>query len=314
MDIKIFILNSRLERKMADEEGKQMPDLNKSLKEGERILTNGNWKKERTLTRSSCLNSIRFLRLLPLQQSFVVAASVAPTSIVTDSSLFLAPEQEEKWVERKMADEEGKQMADLNKSLKEGERILAPTRRPDGTLRKPIRIRAGYVPQDEVAIYQSKGALWKKEMSSQVGPPGYDPSLDAKPKTKSVKRNERKKEKRLQAAIEKEKIAEPSVSKDSTEKDVPVDNSESVNSLTTRMGEIAVTLESVEDSAQMDRPGQDIDKRIRALKKKIRLTEALQQKTAEQDLKPEQLGKLEKLEDWRKELKLLEDEKAGTTA
>lgn len=41
---------------------------------------------------------------------------------------------------------------------KEGERILAPTRRPDGTLRKPIRIRAGYVPQDEVAIYQSKGS------------------------------------------------------------------------------------------------------------------------------------------------------------
>lgn len=52
-----------------------------------------------------------------------------------------------------------KQMAELSKTLKEGERILAPTRRPDGTLRKPIRIRAGYVPQDEVAIYQSKGAL-----------------------------------------------------------------------------------------------------------------------------------------------------------
>lgn len=49
--------------------------------------------------------------------------------------------------------------AELGKTLKEGERILAPTRRPDGTLRKPIRIRAGYVPQDEVAIYQSKGSL-----------------------------------------------------------------------------------------------------------------------------------------------------------
>jgi hypothetical protein len=35
-------------------------------------------------------------------------------------------------------------------------------------------------------------------MASQAGPPGYDPELDAKPKTKSVKRNERKKEKRLQ--------------------------------------------------------------------------------------------------------------------
>ena len=38
----------------------------------------------------------------------------------------------------------------------------------------------------------------RKEIASQSGPPGYDPSLDAKPKTKSVKRNERKKEKRLQ--------------------------------------------------------------------------------------------------------------------
>lgn len=41
----------------------------------------------------------------------------------------------------------------------------------------------------------------------------------------------------------------------------------------------------------------------------IRLTEALQEKTAEQDLKPEQLEKLAKLEDWRKELKQLEDKK-----
>lgn len=42
---------------------------------------------------------------------------------------------------------------------KEGERIIAPSRRPDGTLRKAIRIRAGYVAQEEVAIYQSKGTL-----------------------------------------------------------------------------------------------------------------------------------------------------------
>lgn len=40
---------------------------------------------------------------------------------------------------------------------------------------------------------------WKKEMTAaQDLPPGYDPALDVKPKTKSVKRNERKKEKRLQ--------------------------------------------------------------------------------------------------------------------
>lgn len=56
-------------------------------------------------------------------------------------------------------EEQLKKMAELSKTLKEGEKLLAPSRRPDGTLRKPIRIRAGYVPQDEVAKYQSKGAL-----------------------------------------------------------------------------------------------------------------------------------------------------------
>ncbi|KAI4299030.1 hypothetical protein L6164_032525 [Bauhinia variegata] len=221
-------------------------------------------------------------------------------------------------------DQQLTQLAELSKTLKEGERILAPTRRPDGTLRKPIRIRAGYVPQEEVAIYKSKGALWKKEMASQVGPPGYDPALDAKPKTKSVKRNERKKEKRLQAALDKEKNLEPSAAEDGREQEAQSINnsghtSEPVKSLTSEMNELALSGNSSEvapPTVESSEPvsGQDIDKRIRALKKKIRLTEALQQKTPVQDMKPEQLDKLAKLEDWRKELKLLEDEKTETTA
>ncbi|OIW20836.1 hypothetical protein TanjilG_24304 [Lupinus angustifolius] len=220
-------------------------------------------------------------------------------------------------------------LEDLSKNLKEGERIVGPTRRPDGTLRKPFRIRAGHVPQDEIAIYQSKGALWKKEMASQVGPPGYGgdgPALDAKPKTKSVKRNERKKEKRIQAALEKDKDLEPTAAEDSAKQVVSIINSghtsESVKSLTTQISEIAVsgnssivtpTSDSVDGSSQID-PIQDIDKRIRALKKKIRLKEEAQQKTAAKDLKAEQLDKLTKLEDWRKELKLLEDKRAETAA
>ncbi|KAL4328085.1 uncharacterized protein LOC107632599 [Arachis ipaensis] len=79
-------------------------------------------------------------------------------------------------------------------------------------LGKSIHIRAGYTLQEKVAIYQPKVALimlmmqLKKEMASHSRPPGYDPILDhSKPKTKSVKKNKRKKEKRLQATIEKEK-------------------------------------------------------------------------------------------------------------
>ncbi|KAK6156915.1 hypothetical protein DH2020_011163 [Rehmannia glutinosa] len=207
--------------------------------------------------------------------------------------------------------------AELGKTLKEGERIVGPTRRPDGTLRKPIRIRAGYVPQDEVALYQSKGALWKKEMAAtQEVPPGYDPVVEGKTKSKAAKRNERKKEKRQQAALDKGKNSEQNDADSSNE--LP----ENVVSVASKMNGLSLSGSasvvtppsdsSIECSAPMDQV-QDIDKKIRALKKKIRLTEAQQQKIVEKDLKPEQMEKAAKLEGWRNELKLLEDKKAKLT-
>ncbi|GFY89330.1 partner of Y14-MAGO [Actinidia rufa] len=171
-------------------------------------------------------------------------------------------------------EEEAKQLAaQLSKTLKEGERIVAPTRRADGTLRKPIRIRAGYVPQDEVAIYQSKGALWRKEMQSlQEVPPGYDLDSDVKPKTKAAKKNERKKEKRQQAALDKGKNLEnnePSA-EDSCQE------TEAVKSVVSQMNDLAVSVNSAvvtppSSSTQCSTPDPipDIDKKIRALKKKV---------------------------------------------
>ena len=40
-----------------------------------------------------------------------------------------------------------------------GERVIAATRRPDGTLRKERKIRPGYVPQEEQQVYLSRGAV-----------------------------------------------------------------------------------------------------------------------------------------------------------
>lgn len=40
-----------------------------------------------------------------------------------------------------------------------GDKVLPGSRRPDGTIRKERRIRAGYVPQDEQPVYQSTGVL-----------------------------------------------------------------------------------------------------------------------------------------------------------
>uniref|UniRef100_A0A7N0SWH8 WIBG Mago-binding domain-containing protein n=1 Tax=Kalanchoe fedtschenkoi TaxID=63787 RepID=A0A7N0SWH8_KALFE len=223
-------------------------------------------------------------------------------------------------------EEQLRKMEDLNRTLKEGERLLAPTRRPDGTLRKPIKIRAGYVPQEEVAIYKSKGALWKEEMESlQEVPPGYTPPVaDSKPKTKSVKRNERKKEKRLQAAADKGKQPETS---DGNKEELELSPAESINkgsasveSIVSKMHQLHVSAKSavpssqpveVEESPDLGPQGQDIDKKIRALKKKIRLAEAQLQKSTSHEAKPEQSDKMKKLEGWRDELRHLEDTKAS---
>ncbi|KAL3685240.1 hypothetical protein R1sor_003262 [Riccia sorocarpa] len=195
---------------------------------------------------------------------------------------------------------------------KEGERILAATRRPDGTLRKPVRIRAGYTPQDEVAIYQSKGALMKQ--GRPTVPPGYDPEDAAKPKTKAAKKNEKRKEKKQQAnastgnnefassqSVDGKLGDEKAASRHSDSKE------ENIAAVAEQLNALTVSSLVPERSQEEASVKVDLDKRIRALRKKIRTTEALQTgSSAKATLTPEQKEKLSKLETWRKELQDME--------
>lgn len=80
-----------------------------------------------------------------------------------------------------------------------GDLYIPASKRPDGSMRKPVRVKEGYIPQEEVPAYENQGVQWLKSKPSL--PPGLSidntvNSKDTNVLSKSAKKNLKRKEKR----------------------------------------------------------------------------------------------------------------------
>eukprot|EP00903_Cladosiphon_okamuranus_P015622 g14426.t1 len=163
-----------------------------------------------------------------------------------------------------------------------GDVVIPATQRPDGTWRKERRLKAGYIPQDEVAKFESKGTQNEKFLKNRL-PPGMAPEIaePAKPLTAAQKKNQ------ARAAARKAKKAAERAASNASADGHEGDSSGGADAAATAMGGLKISGAGGGGAAgAASSEPVDTAKKMKALNKKIRQVEELEAKVAAGNVVP----------------------------
>ncbi|KEQ67779.1 uncharacterized protein M437DRAFT_36444 [Aureobasidium melanogenum CBS 110374] len=165
-----------------------------------------------------------------------------------------------------------------------GERHIPSSIRPDGSVRKEIRVRPGYRPPEDVELYKNRTAEAYKNRA-KGGVPGADSvSATPDPPSAAANKNAKRREARKKAAA-----SAP------TKNDAPATTTPTNQSLT-----------STEPAKQTVDPEVEKSKEAKKLAKKLRQARELQDKKEKGDsLLPEQFQKVIKINELIRQLETL---------
>ncbi|KAH7081586.1 hypothetical protein BKA63DRAFT_211844 [Paraphoma chrysanthemicola] len=175
-----------------------------------------------------------------------------------------------------------------------GERHIPSSVRPDGTLRKEIRVRPGYRPPEDVEIYKNRTAEGFRN-KGKAGVPGAESlkiEVDSTKSSAAVNKNAKRREARKKAA------AAASDGKEEVEK--PADGTAPAHTEVKDAKEPAAEPEKPKD------PAAEKEKEAKKLLKKLRQAKDLKDKKEKGDkLLPEQFEKVIKINELIRQLETL---------